>query len=246
MRHSHFLKPTGQGAGRKLPAHRRRQARNPFPHLREHWYQVYVKDHARELGFERLDGPQDVGADFVGTMGGRPVSIEVEKDYVSYLDHHHPMFDVLVVGVLDDPPPDMLEYLPKTIIRVDPQQVLEYTKPLRTVYREQKERERETLPSVKDLQGMGATIRGFGESQESLLTGMLGHVEMVKVKEGWAVLAEEKPCEACDGVMIEVPYDPETDGEVSEGQEVDYMAGFWKVFECQTCHVRRQVMSTVD
>lgn len=67
---------------------------NPFPGLLEYWYQRYVQAHPSEFGFTSLEGPFDVGPDFIGLRDdGLWVTVEVERDYLGYIQHGHPLFD---------------------------------------------------------------------------------------------------------------------------------------------------------
>ena len=130
----------------RIPKEWRQHAKNPFPRLKEYWYQQYVLKHPEEFGFNNLEGPLDTGVDFKGEYEGRNVSIEVERDYVSYISHGHPIFDVLVVGVLEPPHPDMVNHLPKTIINLDPQKVMDWSSEARHAYRAEMDERREHLP----------------------------------------------------------------------------------------------------
>ncbi|MBI4305916.1 MAG: hypothetical protein HY678_06310 [Chloroflexi bacterium] len=222
----------------KWPASWRKGPKNVLPWLAEHWYQVYVKDHPGEFAFDRLDGPFDTGADFVGIRGKRGYTAEVEKDYMSYLYHGHPRFDVLIVGVTEPPPLGMKNRLPRLIKYLDPHKVDAYTKDMRAEEDERLRREAERLPSWRDLQEFGVRIRGVGDSKASLIRDLEGPVELMRVKEGWVALAAVRVCPECGGTMSQVPYVADVDGDLTEGQEADLTAGFWAVFQCVACKAR--------
>ena len=83
---------------------------------------LYLKRKHKELGFEKLTGPFDVGYDFKGTYKGREVTIEVELSPSRFLDHKHDPKEVQVlVVVYPDNTPRRL--LPETIIELDPMKV---------------------------------------------------------------------------------------------------------------------------
>ena len=96
------------------------EVRNQFS-LKELWYQQYVKTHPGEFGLTDLEGPFESGPDFRGTLNQKPVTIDIEKDYLSYVQHGHPIFDVLIVAVLDKPHPDIVKELSLVIVNLDPQ-----------------------------------------------------------------------------------------------------------------------------
>ncbi len=214
----------------RIPKEWRQQAKNPFPRLKEYWYQMYLKEHPNEFGFSDLEGPFETGVDFKGVYNSHSVTIEVERDYVSYIRHAHPIFDVLVVGVIDAPHPDMLAYLPKVIIYLDPQKVMDWSKEARHSYRAEMDERRKDIPKQWE----------FVEENSNLIREVRLKNERLEVD-----FKDQLLCE-CGGVMVEAVYQPEIDGELTEGQSADYMAGleargtpgFWKTFECLTCGKR--------
>jgi hypothetical protein len=105
--------------------------------MREYWLHKYIQGNSQRLGFRRLEGPFDTGPDFKGVFAGRKVLVEAELSYQSYISHGHPKdwADILIVASLDPAPIEFREKLPGTIINVDPQQVLEWSRPLREEYR---------------------------------------------------------------------------------------------------------------
>lgn len=206
--------------GRKYPKEWYTSGKNPFLSLKEYWYQQYVKAHPDEFGFTNLEGPFDTGPDFAGTIQGKHVRIEVERDYLSYFYHGHPIYDVLVVGVLEQPHSDMVSLLPPIILHLDPHKVLDWSKPMRQTYREEMDKRRETLPQQLEwVQNNSALIKRYRITKDELVQ---------------FVPREQAQCE-CGGVMLERGYTSESDGEMTEGQLADYEAGFWKLLECQQC-----------
>jgi hypothetical protein len=211
---------------------------NPIPWLKEYWYYSYVADHAEEFGLADIEGPFfDSGCDFKARIEGRTVSVEVERDYISYLAHGHPLFDVLIVGLLDDPHPDMQGLLPPVIKKLDPHKVADYTKPMRVAYGIAKEAERAQRPSVEDLRKAGDRVRGFADSADFLAAHLRGPVELVRVKEGWAAIASVEACKLCGGVMFDEPYDDEVYLSLSEGAQGNYDAGLESMYRCGSCGV---------
>jgi hypothetical protein len=200
---------------------------NQFPRLQEYWYQQYVKAHPEEFGFTRLEGPFETGPDFKGVSNGNRVSVEVERDYISYRYHEHQNIDVLIVGVLDPPLPVMFPFLPPIIKNLDPQKVLDWSEPKRREYWQEMEKRRESLP--KQLEWVQRNLEYIKASR-------------IKDERVQVILREQAECE-CGGVMLGCGYDPELDGEIGEGQLADYYAGFWKVFKCRECGVRVWVES---
>ncbi len=179
--------------------------------LREYWFQLYVRDHWRELGFDSLIGPFEVGPDFKGVYRGREVKVEVERDYKAFLHDKkalssHQGIDVLIVGVGEDPPAEIRSELPPFVINLDPQTVAEYTRPLRAAYR---------LTKAQEGERRREKLREFTQSikQRALMS----------------------TCD-CGGELMQVSgNDPELIGELSEGQWADYLAGFWTAFRCRKC-----------
>ena len=194
--------------------------RNPFPHLKEYWYQQYIKLHPHKFGFTHLEGPFDIGPDFKGWLGNRQVTIEVEKEYLSYRQHGHQGIDVLIVGTLERPHRKMVGFLPPVIKNLDPQEVMDWSEPMRRAYREKIEkRERESLPRE---------LAWVQENQE--------FIEAYRIKNGRVeyVSKESAQCE-CGGVMFEIKQSLYDSEEMTEGQMADYMAGFGRTFQCKEC-----------
>jgi len=132
--------------------------------LREYWLQKYIKEHREELGFSDLEGPFETGPDFRGVYKGQKVSVEAEMEYKGYLQHRPGFADVLIVGTLDPTPPQCKDRLPPTIITVDRQKVLEWSAPLRQVYRQKAEEGRQKVidqlpPEIQDILTSTGRIR---------------------------------------------------------------------------------------
>ena len=226
VRKPHYLRPTGTKRAHRIPKEWRDHAKNCFPWLKEHWYQLYVQKHPDEFGLTSLQGPFKSGADFKGILNGRNLSVEIEKDYVSYLYHGHPRFDVLIVGVLDPPHPDMLPLLPPVIMHLDPQKVMDWSKPMRSEYMTEMAERSETLQDdLEWVQDNIDFVRRYDLTRQNRLR--------IEFK-------DQRTCN-CGGLMLETGYLPYIDGEVTEGQEADYEGGFWRVFKCNACGVRESL-----
>jgi hypothetical protein len=113
--------------------------------MREYWLQQYVKEHYRELGFSQLEGPFETGPDFTGVYQGKPVKVEAELKYEGYLQHPQGWADILIVGTLEPVPARCKDKLPLNIIPINPQKVLEWSKPLRQAYRQKMEEGRQKV-----------------------------------------------------------------------------------------------------
>lgn len=203
--------------------------RNPYEHLKEHWYQQFVLKHFRDFGFSSLEGPFKSGPDFKGVLEGYSVTVEVETEYLAYRHHGHRNIDVLIVGVVDPPHPDMVRFLPQVVINLDPQLVMDWSKPFREAYKAEMETKRETLAKELDLVHANLNqVKGFR---------ILKRNESLEV-----TLKEVKECD-CGGMMLDTGYNPELDGEITEGQMADNLAGFWIVLECENCRTREWVQN---
>ena len=112
--------------------------------MREHWLQLYIAEHYRELGFSQLEGPFDIGPDFRGIYQGQQVRVEAENDYNLY-SHPREWADVLVVATLKPVPARWVDRLPPTIINVDPEKVAEWSLPLRRTYAQKMQAERHSV-----------------------------------------------------------------------------------------------------
>ena len=192
--------------------------RNPFRHLVEHWYQQYVLKHHQEFGFSSLEGPFKTGPDFKGVLKGSCVTVEVEREYLAYRQHGHKGMDVLIVGVVEPPHPAMIEFLPPVIMNVDPQVVMDWSKPFRDAYKAEMEKRRGLLPQ-----------------QLERVRANLGYVKAFRIKRERVefALKESMRCE-CGGQMIE-DNDLGSFQEMSEGQLADHFAGFTRVLRCIDC-----------
>lgn len=120
---------------RKFPDSFYEIGRNKFG-LDEYWYTQYVIAHPSEFGLSSVEGPFYTGPDLTGILDGKTVTIEVEKEYLTYLQHGHPRYDVLIVGVLDLPDSVMSNRLPRVIMNLDPQKVLDWSAPMRARHQE--------------------------------------------------------------------------------------------------------------
>ena len=226
--------------------------RNPFPYLKEWWYQQYVKEHPEEFGFTKLEGPFRTGPDFLGVPKGRRVKgsqlrVEVEREYLTYRQHgHSPMFaDVLIVGVLDAPLPSMLSFLPATVRNLDPNKVFDWSKPRREAYREEIARRLETVPEQLEwIRENVGPIRYYW-----IVSGMVRFIpeEIYPCKGCGSPMKEWEESESItltsDGEVVYSTIDPVTGFEMSEGQIVDRMLGNNRLFYCSNCGIfdRRDV-----
>ena len=199
--------------------------RNPFRHLVEHWYQQYVLKHHQEFGFSSLEGPFKTGPDFKGVLKGSCVTVEVEREYVAYRQHGHKGIDVLIVGVIDPPHPAMIEFLPPFIMNLDPQVVMDWSKPFRDAYKSEMERRRALLPQ-----------------QLERIHGSLDHIKAFRIKKETVESVPKGSIRCkCGGVMLESRHDADLDGEQTEGQLVDELIGFWRILACNDCGIREWV-----
>jgi len=107
--------------------------------MREIWLQKYIKEHYEQIGFTRLHGPYSTGADFKGVYAGLQVKIEAEWDYTDYIAHKHPLrfADILIVASLKPVPGSLIERLPPTIIRINPEIVTAWAQPRISIETEQ-------------------------------------------------------------------------------------------------------------
>ena len=190
--------------------------RNPFPKLKEIWYQKYIAEHQTEFGLSNLEGPFDYGVDFYAELDGAKVPVEVEKDYLAFRKHDHQITGILIVGVLERPLPSMTPYLPKVVLNLDPQTVLDWSRLARDAYRQEMNRRRSILPEklewVRQNLDRIESYRVVGES----------------VQVFWK---EVHRCE-CGGDMEEGEVDID---QMSEGQMANHFAGFDKPFVCYEC-----------
>ena len=196
--------------------------RNPLPSLKEYWYQQYVMEHPAEFGFKDLDGPFDTGPDFTALLDGKSVKIEVEKDYYAFASHEHPMPDVLLVGVMDEPPAAIRGSIPSIIKHLDPQVVLEWSSPRRRAYKEKMDIRRADRPSLSELLHSDPNIIAARRTND----------------ERWEVVRRPVYSCSCGGQMIEEYLD--LDG-MTEGQMADYQAENWSIVACQECGNRRHI-----
>ncbi len=103
--------------------------------IREYWIQMYFKENHKKLGFSHIEGPFDSGPDFTGLYRGWKAVIEVEREYVNYIQHRHhenPAFskvNVLVVLTPSEPPAEMKDKLPKNLVYVDVMDFVEWFRP---------------------------------------------------------------------------------------------------------------------
>jgi hypothetical protein len=116
--------------------------------IREYWVQKFFHEHHKDYGFKSIDGPYDVGPDFV-TRGG--IGIEVERIWKSYLYHRHHLNDnfsnvkFLIVLSPARPTPEKRKLLPKTIVYLDHETFLPWYRENARQYAELKARESEQV-----------------------------------------------------------------------------------------------------
>lgn len=91
-------------------------------HEREYWVQQYFLANHRKLGFPPVKGPFEVGPDFLTTIRGQEVGIEIERDFRGWFQHRHdknPAFrrvGFLVVLQELKPTPAQQKRLPKSVV----------------------------------------------------------------------------------------------------------------------------------
>lgn len=87
--------------------------------------QRYFQENSEKMGFSNVVGPFGHGPDFLGFYENRPAIIEIETKCDHYVLHGHPdnpgFKDVNILVVLDshNPPEDIKDLLPSTIIHID-------------------------------------------------------------------------------------------------------------------------------
>lgn len=108
--------------------------------IREYWIQEYVKENYEKLGFSKIEGPFEVGPDFKGVYKGKKVIVEVERDYQSYILHKHhederfKEVNILIVLNPSEPPEEIKDKLPKTIIHIDVDDFVKWFRPKARAY----------------------------------------------------------------------------------------------------------------
>ena len=230
--------------------------------LKELWYQRYIEAHPSEFGITDLEGPFDTGPDFNGLMDGYFVSIEVEREYLTFLQHGHDICDVLIVGVEEEPTPKMRKYLPREILYLDPQRVLDWSRPQRLAYweliQERKVNNEKLMEFISENQDIIAAANQT-EDERILIRFKLnepcrgrpvpnakGHwVKPIYINQSKGIVIKpevEDFRSSCEGTAWEVQPDYST---MTDGQMADVMAGLsnWKVLECDLCGDRYHVES---
>lgn len=142
------------GGNRNLQDTIRRASEGNF---REYWLQLYIRDNYSKLGFESLDGPFDTGYDFKGIYEGKRVVVEAETQSKNFLYHKHDPDRVDILIVLNDDTSGTVlrmsshewrKRLPKKIIKVDPEDFVKSTYPMRKEYAEKKQCERKAFEGL--------------------------------------------------------------------------------------------------
>jgi hypothetical protein len=116
--------------------------------IREFWVQEFFREHYKDYGFKRIDGPYDVGPDFF-TSGG--IGIEIERFCESYIAHKHHLnsnfskVKYLVVLCPGEPKPSIRKLLPEKIIYIDIETFVPWYRIASRKYALNKEREREQM-----------------------------------------------------------------------------------------------------
>lgn len=112
--------------------------------IREYWIQEYVKDNHEKLGFSKIEGPFDTGPDFKGVYKNQKVVIEAERDCQSFVQHGHhederfKEVSILIVLNPSEPPKDVKDKLPETIIHIDVNHFVAWWCPKARAYAETK------------------------------------------------------------------------------------------------------------
>ena len=110
--------------------------------MNEFWLQEYIKVNFRTLGFSEMSEPHPRGYDFIGVRNGKRVVIEAERVPANFLiqGHNKDEVDVLIVMAMDKTPKKLL---PKTILTVDPEDLVKKTHEARKAYAIRRQAEQE-------------------------------------------------------------------------------------------------------
>jgi hypothetical protein len=126
--------------------------------VKEWWLQQYVIHNHRKLGFSAVEGPFDIGPDFIVTLrNGRQVETEVEVRWENYIQHKHhtnPRFaqvGIIIALEAANPSPEISKRLPKKRIRVDKSHFTRWYRTAARAYAREKEKERPARIAIAKL-----------------------------------------------------------------------------------------------
>ena len=130
----------------KMPAPKDKNAyeRAKSSDIREYWIQKYVEENYTKLGFSKIEGPFEAGPDFKGIYKGKEVIVEVERDCRSYISHKHhkderfKKVSILIVLNPSEPPKEIKNKLPETIIHIDVDDFVKWWRPKAKAYAKEK------------------------------------------------------------------------------------------------------------
>jgi hypothetical protein len=111
---------------------RKQDEAKPWFGIHEYWIQVYFREHALQLGFKVVSGPDWCGPDFEVIHNGKQTSLEVEHRWDDYLRHKHHLdvnfggTGVLVVLSDHQPLPPLRRLVPGEIVHLDPEGFLSW------------------------------------------------------------------------------------------------------------------------
>lgn len=112
--------------------------------IREYWVQEYFKENYKKLGFSKIEGPYETGPDFKGLYKGKKVIVEVERSCKSFIEHKHHKntrfkdVNVLIVLSTYETPENIKNKLPKTIVRINIDDFVEWWRPRAKAYAKRK------------------------------------------------------------------------------------------------------------
>ena len=117
----------------------------------------------------------------------------------------------------------MKRFLPPNVMNLDPRRVMDWSQPRRHEHRAEMDNRREQRPQDMEwLEKHRRCIKAYHFTKD----------ERLQVD-----FREQEWC-ACGGLAFEAAYNRELDGEMTEGQQTNYDAGFWKIFQLPLCDAR--------
>ena len=117
----------------------------------------------------------------------------------------------------------MKRFLPPNVMNLDPRRVMDWSQPRRHEHRAEMDKRREQRPQDMEwLEKHRRCIKAYHFTKD----------ERLQVD-----FREQEWC-ACGGLAFEAAYNRELDGEMTEGKQTNYDAGFWKIFQRPLCDAR--------
>jgi hypothetical protein len=150
---------------KEMPPRKSGRERAEKGDIREYWIQEYVKDNNVKLGFSKIEGPFDVGPDFKGVYKGKRVIVEAERDCQSFIQHKHhederfKEVSILIVLNPSEPPKEIKDKLPKTIIYINIDDFVEWWRPKARAYAKRKRTQNIIDRIASEFQNMVVEMR---------------------------------------------------------------------------------------